>query len=67
MQTSFLVLQVTELIAKENGFSIAKGFTGHGVGIDFHTQPPILHCTNNEPGVMQAGQTFTIEPILLQV
>jgi len=58
--------KVTETIAKENGFSIAKGLSGHGVGKDFHMQPAILHYTNNMPGVMQAGQTFTIEPILLQ-
>ena len=36
-------------------------------GPQFHMAPTILHFPNNEPGVMKEGQTFTIEPILLQV
>ena len=39
--------------------------TIHGIGRLFHTNPNILHYRNNEPnGVMQAGHTLTIEPMI---
>lgn len=43
-----------------------RSFVGHGVGRIFHASPAVLHYRNNEPDVMQVGQTFTIEPILLE-
>lgn len=45
-------------------FSVVRSFVGHGVGRIFHSAPTILHYKNSEPGVMVAGQTFTIEPML---
>ena len=42
-----------------------QSFCGHGIGRLFHTNPNILHYRNNEPnGVMQAGHTLTIEPMI---
>ena len=35
-------LQLVEGIAKENGFNVAKGLCGHGVGKNFHMQPSVL-------------------------
>jgi methionyl aminopeptidase len=46
------------------GYGIVPSFVGHGVGREFHSGPTIVHCANNEPGVMAVGQTFTIEPML---
>ncbi len=54
-----------EKLAKENGFSVVRNFCGHGIGRTFHTTPSVLHCENSEPaGIMEAGMTFTIEPMI---
>eukprot|EP00904_Undaria_pinnatifida_P000163 jgi/Undpi1/10147/HiC_scaffold_28.g12601.m1 len=40
---------------------------GHGIGMMFHTNPNILHYKNNESnGIMKAGHTFTIEPMIFE-
>lgn len=40
---------------------------GHGIGTMFHTNPNILHYKNNESnGIMKAGHTFTIEPMICE-
>ena len=44
--------------------NVVKSFVGHGVGTVFHSSPVILHYPNREPGAMEVGQTFTIEPML---
>lgn len=53
-----------EDVAKKNKLGVVKDFVGHGVGRVFHASPHVLHYKNNEPDVMQVGQTFTIEPML---
>lgn len=53
-------------VSDSYGYSTCKGFVGHGVGSVFHSYPHILHYRNNEPGAMQPGQTFTIEPMLCE-
>ena len=51
--------------AEDNGCSIVRTYTGHGCNSLFHTQPNVPHYTGNKAvGVMAAGQTFTIEPML---
>lgn len=52
--------------AHELGFNIIPAFLGHGIGHYFHGPPEIFHIRNNYRGKMQAGMTFTIEPILTQ-
>ncbi|KAF5281317.1 hypothetical protein FQA39_LY17829 [Lamprigera yunnana] len=52
--------------AKTLNFSVVPVFIGHGIGTYFHGPPDIIHCRNNYPGVMEAGMTFTIEPVLSQ-
>jgi len=32
----------------------------------FHTNPNILHYKNNEPGTMEVGHVFTIEPMICE-
>ncbi|KAI8326015.1 methionine aminopeptidase [Martensiomyces pterosporus] len=48
------------------GYSISEELTGHGLGCNFHQNPLIYHHFNEEPGVMQPGMAFTIEPIVCQ-
>lgn len=53
-----------QAIADREGLGIVREFVGHGVGRVFHSNPVVVHCRNREPGVLVAGQTFTIEPML---
>ncbi|XP_044491724.1 methionine aminopeptidase 1A-like isoform X2 [Mangifera indica] len=47
-----------------SGFSV-KSYCGHGIGELFHCAPNIPHYSRNKAvGVMKAGQTFTIEPMI---
>ncbi|KAI0034364.1 methionyl aminopeptidase [Vararia minispora EC-137] len=52
-------------LASQRGYSIAQ-FDGHGIGTEFHRPPYIVHHRNDEPGFMQPGHCFTIEPALVQ-
>ncbi|XP_034474160.1 methionine aminopeptidase 1D, mitochondrial [Drosophila innubila] len=48
----------------EHKLESVAAFIGHGIGSYFHGPPEIYHYDNDDPGEMQAGMTFTIEPIL---
>jgi methionyl aminopeptidase len=51
--------------AVANGFSVVYEFCGHGVGLRFHEEPEVCHVAEKDSGpVMQAGMTFTIEPMI---
>jgi len=57
--------RVIEAYAKRFGYGVVRDFTGHGVGPAFHTGLVIPHY--DEPRldtVIEAGMTFTIEPML---
>ncbi len=57
--------RVIESYAKRFGYGVVRDYTGHGVGPSFHTLPTILHY--DEPRattLLEAGMTFTIEPML---
>ncbi|KAJ3670462.1 hypothetical protein LUZ60_010786 [Juncus effusus] len=45
-------------------YNIVDRFVGHGIGSILHSEPLILHHSNDKPGRMVEGQTFTIGPIL---
>ncbi|THU85496.1 methionyl aminopeptidase [Dendrothele bispora CBS 962.96] len=47
-------------------FCVSPEFNGHGIGKEFHRQPWILHHLNDEPGIMEPGHCFTIEPAVIQ-
>jgi len=49
-----------------HGYSTVREFCGHGVGSVFHETPNVIHARNNEPGTMQVGHTFTIEPMICE-
>ena len=51
--------------AENHGFSVVRDFAGHGVGIEFHEAPQVLHY--GEPGmgeVLRENMVFTIEPMI---
>ena len=51
--------------AESNGYSIVKEFCGHGIGRNFHEEPQVLHYGRPGTGIrLQAGMTFTIEPMI---
>ncbi|KAM1504081.1 hypothetical protein ACFX1X_000234 [Malus domestica] len=51
--------------ATMSGFSVVKSYCGHGIGELFHYAPNIPHYGRNKVvGVMKAGQTFSIEPMI---
>ncbi|XP_047513245.1 methionine aminopeptidase 1D, mitochondrial isoform X1 [Pieris napi] len=50
--------------AKSKGLTVLPAFAGHGIGKYFHGPPDIFHMINRYPGLMKAGMTFTIEPVL---
>jgi methionyl aminopeptidase len=51
--------------AEGQGCSVVREFVGHGVGIDFHEQPQILHFGKQGKGiVLVPGMVFTIEPMV---
>ena len=51
--------------SERNGCSVVREFVGHGVGIEFHEPPQILHFGRRGGGIpLVEGMTFTIEPML---
>ena len=51
--------------AEGQGYSVVREFVGHGVGIDFHEAPQIMHYGKRGTGVpLIPGMTFTIEPMI---
>ncbi|EOD40935.1 hypothetical protein EMIHUDRAFT_250987 [Emiliania huxleyi CCMP1516] len=46
--------------------STALPFARASVGSVFHETPNVIHARNNEPGTMQVGHTFTIEPMICE-
>lgn len=60
--------EVGEVISRHaamSGLSVVKSYCGHGIGELFHCAPNIPHYAKNKAvGIMKAGQTFTIEPMI---
>ncbi|MDD9304694.1 MAG: type I methionyl aminopeptidase [Desulfobacter sp.] len=51
--------------AEGQGCSVVREFVGHGVGIDFHEQPQVLHFGRPGKGIaLVPGMVFTIEPMI---
>jgi len=51
--------------AEKNGCSVVREFCGHGIGLNFHEEPQILHY--GKPGMgmrLEAGMIFTVEPMI---
>ncbi len=57
--------QAVEAHARQNGFSIVREFSGHGIGENFHMAPYVVHFYEPENTTqMIEGMTFTIEPMI---
>jgi len=51
--------------AESNRYSIVREFCGHGIGINFHEDPHVMHFGKPGEGeTLEAGMIFTIEPML---
>lgn len=47
------------------GCTVVEEYTGHGVGLQFHEAPQILHICEKDDGVrMIPGMIFTVEPMI---
>jgi methionyl aminopeptidase len=57
--------RVIESYARRFGYGVVRDFTGHGIGTAFHSGLVIPHYDDpTYDTVMEAGMTFTIEPML---
>ncbi len=53
--------------AEKHGYSVVREYCGHGIGREMHEAPQILHYGRPGTGdVLEAGMTFTIEPMINQ-
>ncbi|WP_313493821.1 type I methionyl aminopeptidase [Stenotrophomonas sp.] len=53
--------------ARDAGYSVVKEYCGHGIGREMHEEPQVLHYGHRGAGLeLQAGMTFTIEPMINQ-
>lgn len=51
--------------AEKNGYSVVRALTGHGVGLEFHEEPEVLHYGRKGTGMLLVpGMVFTIEPMI---
>ena len=51
--------------AHKNGFSVVRDLCGHGVGLEFHEEPEVLHYDSHQNVMLLVpGMVFTIEPML---
>lgn len=58
--------RVIESYAKRFGYGVIRDFTGHGIGTAFHSGLVVPHydAAPHYDTVIEAGMTFTIEPML---
>jgi methionyl aminopeptidase len=53
--------------AEKNGYSVVREYCGHGIGKLMHEEPHVMHYGTAGKGMkLQAGMTFTIEPMINQ-
>ncbi len=47
------------------GYSVVREFCGHGIGMNFHEEPQVLHYGKAGYGLkLETGMIFTIEPMI---
>jgi len=57
--------KVIEPVARSDGCSTVRTYTGHGINDLFHCAPNIPHYAKNKAtGTMKIGMVFTIEPMI---
>jgi len=51
--------------AEAQRFSVVRDFVGHGIGLEFHEAPQVMHTGRRGNGIiMVPGMVFTIEPMI---
>ena len=51
--------------AKKQNLSVVREYCGHGIGVNFHEDPQVLHYGKaGTKEILQEGMTFTIEPMI---
>lgn len=51
--------------ADENGYSVVRALCGHGVGLEFHSEPSVEHFrTRAKTMIMVPNMIFTVEPMI---
>ena len=51
--------------AEKNGYGVVRDLCGHGVGIEFHEKPDVVHYGHKGTGMLLVpGMVFTIEPMI---
>ena len=51
--------------AEQHRYSVVEDYCGHGIGVEFHEDPQVLHYGNPNTGIeLKPGMTFTIEPMI---
>ncbi len=51
--------------AEKYGYGVVRDLCGHGVGLDFHEEPDVLHYGYRGTGMLLVpGMVFTIEPMI---
>ena len=54
-----------QTLAESNRYSIVRECCGHGIGINFHEDPHVMHFGKPGKGdILKAGMIFTIEPMV---
>jgi len=58
--------RVIESYAKRFGYGVVRDFTGHGIGLEFHSGLIVPHydAAPHYDTVIEPGMTFTVEPML---
>jgi len=53
-----------EDIARERGYGVVRGYTGHGIGRDMHEDPAVPNFRSRDKGiVLEPGHCLAIEPM----
>jgi methionyl aminopeptidase len=59
------VSHAVERVAAENGMSVVRDFTGHGIGRNLHEEPSIPNYGKTGSGVtLKPGMTLAVEPMV---
>jgi len=56
---------VIQKLAEGIGYSVVREFCGHGIGLNFHEDPQVLHYGRAGTGLqLEPGMIFTVEPMI---
>lgn len=60
------IAEAIEPFVRENGYSVVRQYTGHGIGKAFHEFFSVYHHRDSDVDdvILQPGITFTIEPMI---